>query len=243
MITSFPPPDYSEHSMNTLSMHVEQYAKNANISCISARQVGEAQFLQSNFLIAAVWQVKQPVHVISTLSQPGATASVLRRQTDGSHTHMLCPSAIATYVKHMGGVDLGNQLCKYYSVRLKSTKHYKYYVFDVCIITAYILSGFVPASNISLEQERLKSFCVCLPKALVGDYNSRQRGRRSGTPVVTRPQAVPYFPTPHHHPRRRCEYCRAYRYRHPPCRRVCGNVCLTGGDDGSDCWSLWHLEE
>ena len=190
-------------------------------------QVGEAQFCQSDFLTAAVWKDKQPVHVISTLSQPGATESVLRRQRDGSRAYVLCPSAIATYVKHMGGVDLGDQLRKYYSVRLKSTKHYKYvfwFVFDVCIINAYILSGFVPASDISLEQGRLKSFRVRLAKALVGDYNSRQRGRRSGTPAVTRPQAVPHFHTPHHHPRRRCEYCRAYR--HPPCRRESVWQCL-----------------
>ena len=66
-------------------------------------QVGEAQFRQSDSLTAVVWQDKRPVHVISTLTQPGAIESVLRRQRDGSRTQVTCPSAIATYVKHMGG--------------------------------------------------------------------------------------------------------------------------------------------
>ena len=166
-------------------------------------QVGEARFCQSDFLTAVVWQDKRPVHVISTLSQPGAAESVSRRQRDGSRSLVTCPSAIATYTQHMGGVDLGDQLRKYYSVRLKCVKNYKYvfwFTFNVCITNAYILSCAVPSIPTSVEHSRLKRFRVRLAKALIGEYNSRQRARHNTTAAVTRPLVVPDgFHTPHHH--------------------------------------------
>ena len=80
---------------------------------------GEGVFRQSNSLTAFVWQDKRPVHVLSTLSQPGETAQVPRRERDGSRVEVSCPAAILTYTKYMGGVDLGDQLRKYYCVRKK----------------------------------------------------------------------------------------------------------------------------
>ena len=62
---------------------------------------------------------KRPVHILSTLSQ-----SVSRRERDGSVVDVSVPSAILTYTKYMGGVDLGDQLRKYYSVCLECVKNY-----------------------------------------------------------------------------------------------------------------------
>ena len=58
--------------------------------------VGNFQFRQSSSLTAVVWQDKRPVHIISTLSQPGTTESVSRRQRDGTRIPVTCPSSIAT---------------------------------------------------------------------------------------------------------------------------------------------------
>ena len=180
---------------------------------------------------------------------------VSRRKRDGSRAEVMCPSAIATYTRNMGGVDKGDQLRKYYSVRLKCTKNYKYvfwFLFDVSITNAYILSGYVPSTPTSLDQGKLKNFRVRLAKALVGNYNSCQKGRRS-IPVsaAVRPSNLPDLHRPSYHPRKRCKYCRGYRT--PPRRResvwqcmVCKGeptLCLTGKDDGSDCWYLWHRDE
>ena len=137
---------------------------------------GESVFRQSDSLTAIVWQDKRPVHVLSTLSQPGETATVSRTEKDGSKVPVSCPSAIATYTKYMGGVDLGDQLRKYYSVRLKCNKNYKYlfwFLFDVCITNAFILSKFCTTTPTSVNQEKLKGFRVLLAKSLIGDYNSR----------------------------------------------------------------------
>ena len=162
-------------------------------------------FRQSDSLTAIVWQDKRPVHVLSTLSQPGETATVSRREKDGSKVSDSCPSAITTYTKYMGGVDLGDQLRKYYSVRLKCNKNYKYifwFLFDVCITNAFILSKFCTTTTpTSVNQEKLKGFRVRLAKSLIGNYNSRQRGRRRSSTTAERPAATPNcHHTPHHHP-------------------------------------------
>ena len=53
---------------------------------------------------------------------------------------MSCPEAIYKYNRYMGGVDKGDQLRKYYHVRLKCQKNYKYifwFAFDTTITNAY----------------------------------------------------------------------------------------------------------
>ena len=83
---------------------------------------GESMSWQTDTLLVFAWQDKRPVHVLSTLSQPGEMETVSRRERDGSLVSVNCPSAIFTYTKYMGGVDLGDQLRKYYSIRQNVTK-------------------------------------------------------------------------------------------------------------------------
>ena len=112
--------------MSMVSMHVVLCGKHNENFPTDLRNVGlargESVFRQCSSLMAVVWQDKRPVHVMSTLSQPGETAQVSRRERDGSRVEVSCPSAILTYTKYMGGVDLGDQLRKYYCVRLKCKK-------------------------------------------------------------------------------------------------------------------------
>ena len=210
-------------------------------------------FRQSNLLTATVWKDKKPVHIISTLSQPGEVGSVLRKEKDGSRVTVSCPTSILMYTKYMRGVDRGDQLRKYYSVRLKCNKNYKYvfwFLFDVCITNAFILSKLCTGPEPTTRDEgRLKAFHAQLAKALIGEYNSRQRaGRRSskGAQQPSPPHIT--FHSPHHHNQQRCVFCS--QHHNPPRRREsvwqciqCEGIptlCLTGREDGSDCWSLWH---
>ena len=58
----------------------------------------------------------------------------------------------------MGGVDKGAQLHSYYRVRLKSRKYYKYtfwFLFDVAITNAYILSNYTPTTTTKPNLELL----------------------------------------------------------------------------------------
>ena len=89
----------------------------------------------------------------------------------------------------MAGVDKGDQLRKYYSVRLKCNKNYKYifwFLFDVSITNAFILNKFTVTTQSSLHYSRLKQFRVALAKRLLGDYCSRQTTGRPSILVVSR---------------------------------------------------------
>ena len=215
---------------------------------------GVAEVRQSESLTAMVWQDKHPVNVLSTLSQPGKTQHVLRKERDGSLMELSCPTAILAYTKYMGGVDFGDQLRKYYSVRLKYRKNYKYifwFLFDVCITNSFIISKFCNSTSSQPQKDdnTLKIFRIHLAESLIGSYTSRQRIGRPRSLCVPQPSVMDTpFHTPCHHTRKRCVYCQ--QFRDPHCRREsvwqckhcegAPTLCLTGKEDGSDCWSLWH---
>ena len=80
-----------------------------------------------------------------------------------------CLSAILTYTKYMGGVDLGDQFRKYYAVRLKCIKNFKYFfwfIFDASITNAFILSKLCNHPRTSHDEGRLKAFRVSLAENL-----------------------------------------------------------------------------
>ena len=90
-----------------------------------------------------------------------------------------------------GGVDKNDQLRKYYHVRLKSRKFYRYifwFLFEVSLVNAYILHAHYSGAT----KRPLKEFRFQVARGLIGDYNSRKRaGHASLTPTV--------FPL-HHYP-------------------------------------------
>ena len=174
-----------------------------------------------------------------------------------------CPSSIVAYNKFMGGVDRGDQLRSYYHVRLKSRKFYKYvfwFLFDVVVTNAYILSHYTITTNPGpISKQSLKNFRLKLASQLIGSYCSRVRVGR------LRLHSLPLPPTTgessqqrallNHLPRKakstRCLYC--CKIRRPTQRRetvwYCPGcegqppLCLSGRDDGSDCYSLWHSSQ
>ena len=178
-----------------------------------------------------------------------------RKEKNGTHTTLNCPTAIVTYNRHMAGVDHGDQLRWYYQLRLKCMKYYKYifwFIVDVSITNAYILhSRFCVPADPTAENLRLKQFRLHLAQSLIGDYYSRQKTGRPCNISMPLPQPVTHSPS--HFPlkpsqKRQCAYCNYSR--HPPCGResrwYCGDcegnptLCLTGMTDERDCWRLWH---
>ena len=228
---------------------------------------GEHAFCQRGNLVASVWMDKKQVTMLSTLSQADATHTAQRRQRDGSRESVQCTDAVILYNKYMSGVDKGDQMRQYYRVRTKCTKYYKYifwFVFDVAVTNAFILSLFTP-TTIPITKQRLKAFRLQLADQLIGNYNTRKRlgHPRSITGTPHPPPALPppqdsgppstqvsrtALHTPSHQEKRRCVYCQ--QYRTPPqrhevvwyCRECPGkpSLCLTGKEDGSDCWRIWH---
>ena len=74
----------------------------------------------------AVWQDNKPVSLLATNVDPTKTASVNRKNKDGSSRTIPCPETPLLYNKYMGGVDLNDQLRGYYQLRMKGRKYYKY---------------------------------------------------------------------------------------------------------------------
>ena len=214
---------------------------------------GQFCFRQCGNLVATAWKDKV-VNMVSMLASPTDTTSVNRRQKDGTRIAVECPLCVALYNQYMGGVDLGDQLRGYYHVRLKCTKNYKYifwFLFDVSTTNAYILYSFDVRTGTPMT---LKQFRMKLAEQLIGTYKSRKRiGRPRKRPCPTsnpNPNSqTAHLPT-HSSSSVRCVYCR--QVRSPPRRKhtvwVCaeceGNppLCLTGRNDGSDCFRLWHQQ-
>ena len=217
---------------------------------------GQSTFRQCGNLVATAWKDNKVVNVVSTLASPTDITSVNRRQKDGTRVEVECPLCVALYNLYMGGVDVGDQLRGYYHVRFKCVKNYKYifwFLFDVSTTNAHILYSFDVQTGTPMT---LKQFRMKLAEQLIGTYMSRKRmGRPRKRPCPTsNPTPNPtsqtaHLPT-HSSSSVRCVYCR--QVRSPPRRKhtvwVCaecdGNppLCLTGRNDGSDCFRLWHQQ-
>ena len=183
--------------------------------------------------------------MISSCTQPTATGTVLRRQRDGTRISVPCPQSIISCNSYMGGVDRGDQLCGYYSCKIKSRKFYKYiffFLFDVAITNAYILhKNYTPEP----KPRNMKEFRLRLATGLIGDYCTKCRpGRRSSTivPLPNRHFPVKGNETEPSKKRGRCAWCSQLHKRSDVtwfCQEC--NVWLChGGIPSTNCFLLWH---
>ena len=125
----------------------------------------------SKELNISLWQDNRTVIVVSTNCNPATATSVKRRLKNDTRISVPCPESIQLYNTFMGGVDLNDQLRGYYSVRLKGRKCYKYlwwFLFDIAITNAYILSKHY--SNLTIPS--VKMFRTELAKQLIGNFNN-----------------------------------------------------------------------
>ena len=207
---------------------------------------------QSGQLAVTMWLDNKVVTMMATNVQPAEKSVVKRMQRNATTMEVPAPMAIISYNKWMGGVDRGDQLRRYYQLRLKSRKFYKYifwFLFDVSIVNTYILHTHYstsPASN-------FKQFRLQLAKSLIGTYNSRKRAVPRTNHHITPPPptrvALQHFPI---HLRTgskkgvsRCWYCS--HCKRPPIRKetvwYCSDcdlhLCHTG-DAETDCFLRYH---
>ena len=199
---------------------------------------------QGNITIA-VWQDNKPVSLLATNVDPTKTASVNRKNKDGSSRTIPCPETPLLYNRYMGGVDLNDQLRGYYQLRMKGRKYYKYifwFLVDLAITNAYILCK----HHTHLQITSTKDFRVDLAKALIGTYHSRKRpGRPSATPAPKRFKLADHFPrkgTESGESGHRCHHCRVHHKRRRESVWYCDTcdkyLCHTGRD--GDCFLEHH---
>lgn len=200
--------------------------------------------IQQGNLVFSLWQDNKPVSMLSTNCQIGE-GSVQRTQKNGSKLSLPCPLNIIEYNKYMGGVDHSDQLRQYYCVRLKNHKFYKYIFFfllEVTLANAYILSNFVPSTGHTLRH--YVDFMIELARQLIGDYNSRKQKGRPSSIVHCPLFSVQHFPMKAAR-RSKCSHCynrkRQLRWTYWRCETCNKYLCHTRKTD-SDCFLSFHTK-
>ena len=175
---------------------------------------GDSEILQSKItpnLTVVVWQDTKVVTACATNAQGIPLTDVQRKHKKGQKISVPCPEAIALYNTYMGGVDLNDQLCQYYNIRLKFQKHYFYlmwFFFDVAITNSYILARNYSYLNIKC----VKDYHLQLAKVLIGQYLSRKRKGKKSTFVSTKTFKRSHFPVIGDGKQYRCYHCSRYKH-------------------------------
>ena len=165
---------------------------------------------------------------MSSGHNPAHTKSITRRKADGSIIDVDCPLSITDYNQFMGGVDRGDQYRKYYHVRVKSRKSYKYifwFLFEICVLNSFILSRYSPCTT---STPTYLSFRKQLAHELIGNYNSRRRHVISRT-VIHHHLVVNTHHFPARAPTRRvCKRHSCNRQTYWYCGTCVKHLCHTG---------------
>ena len=206
-------------------------------------QRGNSKTFQCGDLTATVWQDNKPVAVVATNSDCTTSTSVTRRNRDGSRMEVSCPQSVKLYNMFMGGVDRNDQLRRYYNVRMKCRKMYKYifwFLVDVSITNAYIL--YKCFGDPDTKTTDLKTFRVDLSKSLIADYCSWKRPGRHSVSAPIKRFCAAHFPMRGAEKGRRCHYFYAYKHtRHETvwyCKDCNLFLCHNGREN--DCFLQYH---
>ena len=202
---------------------------------------GDVMVRQDGNVSVCVWQDTRPVTFMSSGHNPAHTKSIGRKTADGSIIEVDCPLSITDYNQFMGGVDRGDQYRKYYHVRVKSRKSYKYiywFLFEICVLNSFILSRYSPCTT---STHTFLSFRKQLAHELIGNYNSRRRHVISRT-VIHHHLVVNTQHFPARAPTRRvCKRHRCTKQTFWYCSTCDKHLCHTG-DHTTDCFLIHHAQ-
>ncbi len=109
-----------------------------------AKERGSFVFRQRGPLLALVWQDKRQVQLLSTMHYTDAAVAsrVIRAENKWQRNEISCPVAVAEYTKHMGGLDMSNQLCNYYLMQRRGHRwniKALFYILKLANVNAYQL--------------------------------------------------------------------------------------------------------
>jgi len=116
-------------------------AELANKDNLKQLKRGDSLMRHKGETTVITWKDKKPVFVV-TSAHDNSIVTVNRRNPDGTSEQVTCPYAVAEYNRHVGWVDLSDQLKKYYSYDRKSKRWWLrlfYHLLDLCVVNVYIL--------------------------------------------------------------------------------------------------------
>ena len=131
---------------------------------------GQKLVRQKGKVVFTKWHDKRDVHIISTSLSPLAEDLVVNRRNQ----RVSKPAVVDFYNKHMGGVDLADQLRNYYSIGRSSYKWYRYlfwFLFDISICNSFILFNHHRQEHGEGKVRQL-NFWRNLAKQLIGGFSS-----------------------------------------------------------------------
>lgn len=138
---------------------------------------GDYDYRVSNTKIRAFkWKDNKVVNFASNFHGT-EEITVKRTQKDGTRVDVKCPSIVADYNKHMGGVDRADQLRSTYGMIRRSRKwwHRLFWGFlDIAFVNAYIIYN-----KMDFEKKTTLEFRRCVSMGLMAALNST-KSRRSG---------------------------------------------------------------
>ena len=117
---------------------------------------GEVRSVTKKGLLCLKWMDKRAVTMISTIHDNTMVPIQRRSRFAGGREVISKPQCIVEYNRHMGGVDLSNQMISYYSFSHRSVKWWKrvfFHLIDTTIVNAYILYSQSTQSSRKLTRE------------------------------------------------------------------------------------------
>jgi len=174
---------YFDHFFNSVTL-LEHLKANGTYACPTVRcnrkdlpqcakeklHPGEKVVSQKGNVVFMKWHDERDVSLISTKCSPLAVDVVVSRRNQGISK----PAVVDKYNKHMGGVDLADQLRQYYSIGRSSYKWYRYFFWFLMNIS--ICNSFLLYNSYSLEQGKGKepqlTFRLKLAKQLIRGFSS-----------------------------------------------------------------------
>ena len=210
-----------------------------NLQLLKPKTQGESIVQQKGDMQVITWRDKKVLNILSTID--GEPTNVNRKQKDGSIVQVPCPHAVMAYNQHMNGVDHADQLRATYSTARKSLKWWKYifyFLFDICIVNAFILMKESVNHKLTSKTGRekcltQKDFREKLAHQLLDRFNTkRKRGSdiaETLTPVQHWPVIMPTKKT--------CKMCQKLKIRSERvtgCEQCKVNLCIP-------CFKPYHV--
>lgn len=102
---------------------------------------GEIEYrTNADGFLAMIWMDKKPVKMLSTFHKPSFVD--VRKRKRGEVTVKRKPRVVDDYNTRMGGVDRSDQFATSHKCARRSAKYYKklfLYIFDMCLVNAYLV--------------------------------------------------------------------------------------------------------
>lgn len=208
---------------------------------------GAIRWIRDGPLVFVKWMDTREVSVCSTVHPAYSGNTVERRvrsqDKSWSKKSIPCPTPVAEYNRHMGGVDLSDQLIQYYSVHQKGMKWYRtllYHFIDIAATNSYLLHKELcqerqetPLTHRAFQEQLTAQLCgvtVELPP---------HQAEHGHVPVPISRQEDPSKKASKG--RRNCELCKTtqQKYQSTPwqCKECKVALCLIVD---RNCFEMWH---